>query len=327
MAKRMVERASTRERRYKLQPRDFAMLRAVYENGFLTRGLLADLFPPQKDKKRAPPPPGGEHGKGDKAPQGKPQPKGGHLFVPLRRLYDHHYLERLIPSTTIPDEEILVYSITQHGVKALRSFYDEEFSEKGRIPYFSVDRHDRKRVTFHVIHELMIARFHIRLLAAVKGTDWQLTSWEQHDTKRKWRAEGKPFVLDPDAVFDLTNTKDELARSYFLECDRGTMTQERMAIKYHRYVSARERRIHAKEYNVSDFRVLTVTATPKRAINLAHLVAKTGKVPSKHKKHFFFAGENVYDDHPRNLLSMIWKRGDEAEERFAIVSNPPALRP
>jgi len=343
MAKKMVQREIKRGRRYKLQPRDFAILRAIYDHTFLTRGIMADLFPPKRTKKRNPPPPGGEEGKGQKAPQGKPQPKGGHLYTPLRRLYDHEFIERLIPSTTLPEHEDLVYSITADGVKALRSHYDGiEFPSKGRIPYFAIDRADRKRVTFNVIHELMIARFHVRLLTALKDSDWKCIQWDQQDTQRKWRAGGKDFVLDPDAVCVIENTKgkDKPTYAFFLECDRGTMTQERMANKYHRYVSARVNRIHSKQvvtnkkggkvsggYNLPNFRVLTVTERAKRAVHLAGVVAKTGKVPKKHKDTFYFLGEDAYEQHPRNLLSMIWKSGDGSSKVFAIISNPPPLQP
>jgi len=306
---------------FKLQKRDIEITRAVFENRFLTRELLAVLFPPnEQDRLR----------RYRHAETETKDARHTNLLRRLSALFHHGYLLRF--QTHIGGEHI--YALDNQGAHLLD---DNQLS----LP-LEIDWREKTRdlSNLYVYHALMVAGFRTALTVALKARPtFTLPRFEREskDLKAEWKRQGSRVYVNPDAFFILCDTSQPEGRqnaAYFLEADRSTMQLSRLLEKYARYSEMYQNRKHQEAFGIPSFRVLTITKSKERAQNLLTLVhtdsfgrKKDGEVipnpiPKDRRPFFYFTTEENYHEHPENLLAAIWNRADEPKEPRAIIGSP-----
>lgn len=293
-----------------IQGRDIEILQAVFEHRFLIVPLLASIFPPsEQDRTR----------RYMGYPVNVTDETHSNLRRRLRKLFHHAYLTRF----HLPTSAEHVYALDNRGAELLR---------ERQLPLpLSIDWTEKNRdvKTPYVEHTLMVARFRVALeLATRVHPKISLEHFEREslDLKAEWKRDNKRVYVNPDAFFIL---KDESQPSgqqylnYFLEADRSTMQLSRMLDKYARYSLMFQDNIHKQAFDVSDFRVLTITKSRERASNLASITAdEAAPIPHAHKSLYYFTTEETYSEHPPNSLASIWRRADAIETVRGIIAAP-----
>jgi hypothetical protein len=110
-----------------------------------------------------------------------------------------------------------------------------------------------------------------------------------------------------------------------LEADRGTMPVIRKNLKqtsfYKKllaYYETWQQGLHAKQYHIKNFRVLTVTSSPERVENL--IVANKQIGDGHGSPMFLFTHERAVEECD-NLLTLEWHNGlDETRIRLAPIA-------
>ena len=147
---------------------------------------------------------------------------------------------------------------------------------------------------FFLRHEMMIVDLHVILALASPASSLQLIAWsegrELHDSVLISTPRGaEKWPVRPDAFFTLEDGRRATGgnRAHFaLEADRSTANQKRFADKikaYHHYIA---QGLHSQKYGIKSLRVVTVTLTEERAVNLAEQAAKI--LPEWSRKYFLF---------------------------------------
>lgn len=296
---------------FHLQERDTAIIKAVFENRYLTVPLLAQLFPPD---------PAGRARKGVTAP---PLAMSyNNLRVRLRNLFHDGYLHRF--RTIIGGEHI--YAVDTKGVQLMKEkqiplpIHEEGWRPNKETP-----------ATLFIDHTLMVARLRAALTAATREHEnIRLVSFEREglDLKAEWRQNGKRVYVNPDAFFILRDESQEEGRkhtAFFLEADRSTMTLARLIEKYQRYSAMYAERIHSQTFGIPSFRVLTICKSKERASNALKLATdEKSPIPRDHRSFYYFTTEETFAEHPQNILAAIWRRTDTPKEFRAIIPSPLA---
>lgn len=258
-----------------LQDRDTRIIQAVYENRFMTSELIKILFP------------GSERG----------------VLSRLQKLFHHGFLDRIKGPVSMP----IVYALGDQGAELLKELGILETRGTGWR------KKNRKIKELYLDHTLQIARFRTILTLALKNKpqneilSWvperEITKYEvmiQDGTYREIRA---PVI--PDGFFALTDKGQKMY--FFLEADRSTMTQERFLRKMKAYWQFWKQGKHVQRFNIQSFRVLTITKSQERMMNLRELT----RMADDHKKGslmFWFTSETLYDiKSPDAVLGSIWQ--------------------
>ena len=257
----------------KLQPRDTALLRDVAEYRFLNTEQLVALH------------------------EGSPR----NIANRLSSLFRHGYLDRPeVQKAARLATSHFVYSLGRKGVEVLAKDAEERDGILRRV-------REVKRTSALITHALMISQFRVCLMLALKNRpDIKLSRWVQgNDLKVLLQRRGGNSELVPDAFFTLEDKNDLL--HFFLEADRGTMTQERFVSKlrvYWRWWS--EKRCEAS-LGITRFRVLTFTPNDTRSDNLCR-AAKDADPRKQGSLMYLFASETKYNiAAPDGLLKAVWK--------------------
>jgi hypothetical protein len=177
--------------------------------------------------------------------------------------------------------------------------------------------------TEFVSHTLVVNDFRVAMDLVVRTPGLELTDWVGEAQFRTtalrnrvpFRVRGARITRNyPDGYFALSvSGRDQLAH-FFLEIDRGTMSNKRWQDKVRAYIEFRVRGLSQKHFGTRNFRLLTVTTTERR---LGNLKRATEKVDSDH--HFWFAVQNSIDIwNPQTLLAPIWYVAGK-DERQSLV--------
>ncbi len=285
------------------QPRDFDMLRAIYQNRFLTLDLLAAVFPPQPRTATATP------------PADPPKRPGTNLGKRLAGLYHHGYVDRLRMVVGGP----LVYALAQRGADLLRE-REPALAVSARTDWAEKNRGLSAQ---YVDHTLMVARFRAALTVALPEANGALLRFDREspELRTTWRSAGTRTYVDPDAFLILAEPKGR--RAYFVEADRSTMTTARVLDKFARYIALYRDGVHTRAYGVEKFRVLTVAKSPERAANLLRLtIGPDSPVPPPFRAMFFFSTEDAYRADLRNVLAATWRAADEPTILRSLIASP-----
>jgi len=220
----------------------------------------------------------------------------------LSRLFQHGYVDRPAHQRELRTDgyRYLIYALSQQGARLL--------SERlGDARY--VSRHlteNNKRVkSVHLAHTLMISQFRACLSLACRARDdLTLASWKTPERAlARIRISGVRVPVIPDAYFALKDADGHTAH-FYLEADRGTMTQKRFLRKlkaYWRLHLANPRTLAPRS-----FRVLTIARSQKRTENLVE-TATAADPQGKGSLMFYFACEDTYSlDNPVATLDYIW---------------------
>jgi hypothetical protein len=307
---------AARPRQFHIEERDVAILAAVHDHRFLIRELLLLLFPP--DPTRTPK-------KAIAAALAKRgatftgQHVGSNLDRRLRELFQQGLLDRISRGLGQP----FAYALTRDGQRLLL--------KEGRVTRTTELAKPSERL-FYVEHALMVARLRIAIALAVRGRPSLaiLTSQrEGRDLRRSWRERGQRFSVNPDGfvlLVDRAIPDGRNARAFFLECDRGTMTLERLLLKYEMYARFEHSGELKRQFGVSIARIATVACTGARASSLLNLVADAPRDRlGEFRDRFLFSTEEAYREHPTNVLAQIWRSADKPSERNAWLPSPLPL--
>ena len=319
--------------------RDYEIIRAVYQNRFLTQSLLSLLFPPLQPTPRRQPQLSAEipeAGLPSSEPVTLGKYSGKKLLGRLNLLFHHKYLKR-IPAGPDLRREVgnqFVYALDTEGAKLLREGGEEI---KDSISWYEKNRGISE---MFVKHSLMLARFRTALELALRGHEGlSLVSFEREAHPVRWRHNGKgrELAVEPDAYMVLRDHKRNADLVYCVEVDRSSMQNNRMLDKFTRYSL-----LYTNSQQAA-FRVLTITKSKERAQNL-HDTATRGDslnlpkftalpkgyiMPAEHHPFFYFTDENNFLANPQNILASIWHRAGEPwlteanhERTRAIIADP-----
>ena len=220
----------------------------------------------------------------------------------LSRLFHHGYLDRPAHQRELRAEgyRIMVYALTPKGAQAM--------ARPSGVPVI-VSRHlaedNRTAKRFYLAHTLMVSQFRACLtLACRQRADLRLRQWrvpERPLARVYVGAETVPII--PDAHFVL-EAEDGRLGHFFLEADRGTMSQGRFLSKLQAYWQLRS--TTSPSGNPRAFRVLTIAQSKRRMENL--LTTATNADP-RHtgSRMFCFTFETEYSlDDPDSVFDAIW---------------------
>jgi len=256
-----------------LQPRDREIISAVYEFGFLVRDQIQRLFDFNCTTR---------------------------VNIRLRKLFDHGYLLRKFMPTLLGSSKA-IYFIGEKGIKLVSevSGIDPLEIRKRQKSYF-----ERKELFLN--HDLLVNEMRINLYQAVdhhgslKMDRWLssvdcLLEYTVFDPKsnREFKK-----VFRPDGYFRYFY--DNRLFGCFLEMDRSTMSNGRFQSKVKTYLEYARSGLYTQRYGLKFFRVLVVTETRKRLLNLK---SATGALTDK--IFWFTAVGNLVPD---KILSRIWER-------------------
>ncbi|KKU65532.1 MAG: hypothetical protein UX89_C0027G0001 [Parcubacteria group bacterium GW2011_GWA2_47_16] len=268
----------------RLQPRDIALLRDVWEFRFLNSEQLLSLH------------------------------VGGvrNIKQRLSLLYQHGYLDRpTVQKTARLASSHIVYSLGRKGAETLAKNAEEREGILRRI-------RENEHTLPLIAHSLMISQFRVCLtLALKKQSEIKLTRWAQgNDLKSALSKRGANPPLVPDAFFVLETPTHKYP--LFLEADRATMTQERFVSKLKMYWRHNREQSFQNTLGVSNFRVLTITPNEGRSANLC-LAAKEADDRREGSLMYLFLSETRYNAAtPEALLKPMW-RSPKNDEPQAIV--------
>lgn len=262
-----------------LQPRDEAIIEAVYHYGLLTGEQVQKLV-----------------GFGC-APRRN---------VRLRALFDHGYLDRkFLP--TIRGSAKVVYVLGPKGVFIA--------AQKLGLDPVEVKRRRKAALAMKPLfleHALQVNDIRLVFTLAMEGHPaMKLDRW-------KHTPELSEVRLIPDGYCRYWYR--EQLWSFFLELDRSTESHRRFKAKVETYLNFGLSGHYQRHFGLKFFRVLVVTLTPERLLNLKRLVAGITE------KIFWFA--TLKDLTPETVFGRVWKRPNteglfalHEEEKDALLSS------
>lgn len=236
----------------------------------------------------------------------------------LSKLFHHGYLDRPMHQLQlrIENHSPIIYSLSAKGVRTLA---------EQRLRQDLVERHFR-RVShvkgLYLAHAVMISQFRACLtLACHQRDDISLTRWQIPEQRlARVNLSGYQVPVIPDAFFSLS--RDGYSVHFFLEADRGTMSQGRFLRKLQAYWQVRQTQLAG--FPVSVFRVLTVASSPGRAANLLH-ASRQADPNQKGSLMFYFCSESAYSlEEPSALLTHIWRSPGDSNWHSLLEGKAPA---
>ncbi|GAG56075.1 unnamed protein product [marine sediment metagenome] len=212
----------------------------------------------------------------------------------LKLLFHAGFLERPIKQfSQYKYPSHIIYTLGRKGAKFL-------FPSKRTTKW-------RKKVKSAFLwHSLMISNFRVILTLALKNkTESKLVNWQEENLTDSVYLEGERLPIAPDGFFTIED-KDDLLH-FFLEADRSTMEGKRFLSKMRAYWQWWLEEGHKKKFNISVFRVLTITVSKKRKENLRK-ITKRADDRRRGSEMFLFSCQKDYNlEKPESILKQIWQ--------------------
>lgn len=235
----------------------------------------------------------------------------------LQLLFHHRFLKRLV-RRLIPGEgrAPFVYTLDEAGAHLITN---QLGIDRAALTF----NHAEERTSnLFLEHSLAINDFRVTLILLARKKGWQLTNWVS-DTAFKSKAyqHRVPFYqrgarivrVYPDGYFRLIFGEEKQAH-YFLEVDRGTMSNARWQRKMEAYLSFRSSGLSKHHFATHNFRVLTVTTSAKRLANLKRATEAVGG-----EFHFWFTtAEHISIYRPETLLEPVWSVATSEKKQAAF---------
>jgi len=288
-----------------LTERDREIVRQVFKCRLLTREHIERLlFAPEK---------------------GKDHPtKTNSARKRLRLLFHHGYLDRVPLPTRLGHWAFLpAYSLGRQGAVLIAM---EQGVSLAALKYWGKGDHQDQRASEAGVsflqHTLGINDVRIAVTLAAARHGYQVEKWlDDFDLKSQGMKEIVSVAVGtgprsrvpviPDSYFVLNLGKQRA--HFFLEVDRGTMSQSRWRQRvaaYQKYVASGK---YEAQYHTRSLRILTVTTSNKRMENLRQSTVKAGR-----SGLFWFTTAN--DSETQDILTFpIWHRAN-------AESNTPSCR-
>jgi hypothetical protein len=224
----------------------------------------------------------------------------------LMRLYQHGYLDRLYPPVSFGSTQA-VYGLDRKGAELVAK-------ELG-IAKESINWKKRNsKVEFLFLeHTLAVSEFRVCLeLAAREARKIEVLFWKPQSKALNDRVpdperQSKYLLVSPDAFFGILTTNGLPAEAsakagkayFFLEADLGTESTERFKKKIIAYRNYWKSGKYQEKYGFKSFRVLTVTTSEKRLNNLVAMACDCGA-----KGMFLFTTQDLTK--PNNVFDNVW---------------------
>lgn len=188
--------------------------------------------------------------------------------------------------------------------------------ERGVVSAESIDlqvRRLREITDLFLKHALMLTDIHTTLELASRESSIKLVEWregkELYDSVSVMtKGEKEKLPVRPDAYFVLQDTRQPEGRNiadFFLEADRSTTTNKRFQRKIKGYSNYFKQKLHTKKYGIRSARVITVTLTDERALNLCK--AARDVLPTQERKFYYFASMKHFSfESPEHILDEIF---------------------
>ncbi len=243
----------------------------------------------------------------------------------LVRMLERKYLYRR--RSSVYDK--YVYTLNKQAIPILM--------EQGVTPTetFSVEvKRLREFKDLFLKHALMLTDIHTTLELASRHSPIKLIDWREGKT-RVWdtvwvyeKGERKKKPVRPDAFLTLEDTRrpeGQNRRHIFLEADRSTTNNERFQKKikaYHAYI---DQGLHTKKYGIKSPRVVTITRTEARAVNLC--AASREVLPSKDAQFYYYASTKHFSlENPVQILDAIFisPKDFDTDMRYSLM--PPLAK-
>jgi hypothetical protein len=220
----------------------------------------------------------------------------------LLRLFQHGYLDRPAHQRElrIDGYRHLVHALSQRGAALLA----ERLGDESYVSHHLAENNKTTK-RMHLAHTLMVSQFRACLTLACRAhADFTLVSWETPERAlMRFLIAGQRVPVIPDAYFVLEDS-DGHAAHFYLEADRGTMTQKRFLRKLQAYW--RFRHIDSDLLFPRSFRVVTIAPSQERTKNLT-ATAKDADSKRKGSLMFYFAVQDACTlQHSEAVLDYIW---------------------
>jgi hypothetical protein len=183
-------------------------------------------------------------------------------------------------------------------------------------------------------HQMMIVDLHVILTVASQKGPVRLVNWREgtglYDSVVALDHEGSSRLpVRPDAFFTLQDLRREEGAdraNYALEADRSTTAHARFEEKLRAYWNYIDQGLHEKKLGVKRFRVLTVTVSEARAMNLALLAASS--IPERARKYFLFVALRNFEASPDPISTSLCysARTADANSLYPLVPATKTLQ-
>ncbi len=233
----------------------------------------------------------------------------GRNIISLRRrllqLLRHGYVERF----TLPMErdapvgsppDAFVYQLKPRGILKAKEygFADDDY------------RYTREKSNLFLQHDLLLTK---TLELATRNTPLEIVGWEQRRAVLLDWAEHESgrLSVNPDALFGLKDREKPEGQNttyFFLEVVRSRESDYRRGESYfmrkmHGFLAYYREGGHSARYGIANFRVITVTLTKQRALNLCRKLQDAGLA----SKRFWFTDLSaISTNEPSRILEKVF---------------------
>lgn len=282
----------------RLEERDFAIIRDVYTYRVLRQDQIRDLhFLPYA-----------REGDGTEAAKRR-----------LRKLYDHGFLERLIPPI-VPGEgrPPTYYVLNKRGAELLQAELGHD-----QVNWYKTST----RLSMEFLeHTVAVNDVLVAVVEACRKHGFECEQWlsesqlkADYDYVHITTPSGKRerVAVVPDSFFIIVANKRRYP--FFLELDRGTMQRDRFRTKMRAYLEYYRSRAYEKRFGLQSIHVLTVVATKTMSggeRRLANLKADTEQ--ETEGKWFLFA--RLAELSAETILTTpVWYQAHRSEPRMLLA--------
>ena len=272
----------------KLTKRDRQIILGVYRYRLLSAEHIEILFFPP----------------GPKAT--KPRSTKSSCQYRLKLLYHWGFLDRVFqPVMPWQGQSVFVYVLDEQGADLVAATLGIDRAEVGWKPQHN------EMAPSTLAHSLAISDVRVVINKMSKISELKLMKWiGEVEFQTAPMKERVPYQTRgarverkyPDGYFVLQYPNKPNPAHFYLEVDRGTMTNTRWQGKIEAYEHFRKSGLAQKHYGTQNFRVLSVTTSQRRLKNLKQATEKAG---GDHR-YWFTTQEQIDIWHPDNILEPIW---------------------
>ena len=211
----------------------------------------------------------------------------------LQLLFQAGFLERPVYYSQYQAPSYIIYSLAKKGAELL-------------FPGERTTKWSKRLKPNFLKHSLLISEFRVILTLALKNKKKsKLLNWQEENLFDTVFLEGERLPISPDAFFTIEDGDDLL--HFFLEANRSTMKDKRILDKMKAFWQWWTEEGHKKKFNISVFRVLTVTISEERKENLRK-ITKLADERRRGSEMFLFACQKDFNlEKPESILEPIWQ--------------------
>jgi hypothetical protein len=238
----------------------------------------------------------------------------------LQLLFHHGFLDRLqLPVVLGQGRRAFVYVLAERGADLVAAIHGMDRAAVKWKP-----KHNQLGALF-IDHALAINGFRVALHVLGANTKLNVCEWiGEADLRSGKERERVPIRMRgarvvrnfPDGYFRLALAASSAEAHFFLEVDQGTMSNVRWQGKVKAYSEFRGRGLSHKHFGTRNFRILVVTTSQRRLVNLKRATERAGG-----EHYFWFTLQGHVDIwQPERLLQPIWHVATQEGERALFTS-------